>query len=257
MLATSSDTSIPLELTVRCGLAHLHVGHESIGETMLQSLINGNLENYSDLYYEVGETYLTLLNYEKALEFFNICATLEIYNTPSVWIRQAHCLRSLAKNNEELVQAQLLYEKILQHEPSNTDVRIGLSEIYRLLGANRKAYEMVNTSTINESNVIYNKNELRIHVSKFELLVQQHSYSEILNIFYPLLRNTLSAASGVLVESLKEQTLSKKYKTRYHQCVKVILTIDFMNILLQIIKLLTMFKRYQDAYEIIKQLESG
>lgn len=135
---------LPLDLSVKYAIAHIHLGHDSIVQTFLQPLLEQkDISRFSDLYFEVGEAYLGTGKFERALTMFDAIQHVPEFDAPALWTRQAHCLRLLSSSQHNISRAEQLYQKILALDPTNIEVQLGLSALYERAGNRDRALEVI------------------------------------------------------------------------------------------------------------------
>lgn len=122
--------SMPLELTVNKGICKSYLGLKEEGEMYLDKVQEYDIENYSEIYYSVAETYFAISNFEKALFYYYKLMEVETYNKTGLWLKIAKSHVNLS-NYEEAIQ---YYESVFNEIPDSINTCISLSELYLKIG---------------------------------------------------------------------------------------------------------------------------
>eukprot|EP00252_Welwitschia_mirabilis_P015952 TRINITY_DN35372_c0_g1_i1.p1 TRINITY_DN35372_c0_g1~~TRINITY_DN35372_c0_g1_i1.p1 ORF type:complete len:936 (-),score=195.07 TRINITY_DN35372_c0_g1_i1:201-3008(-) len=142
-----SGQGLPLELAVKAGISHAHIGNLEEAEKCFEDLNAEQAEEFSDLLSDVAEMYMSLGHYQLAIKYFSMLEGTTISESVAFWIKIGQCHQSL-KNNQNAV---MFYYKVLNENPDNIDVRLALGsllaednnldEAIQLLSAPEKADE--------------------------------------------------------------------------------------------------------------------
>ena len=73
---------------------------------MFDHLLEQSPSRYSDLYYQVAETYLAIGECRKAITFYTSLLSDPVYNHPPIWIKLGRCEKRLHNYHAALMHYQ-------------------------------------------------------------------------------------------------------------------------------------------------------
>ncbi|KAF4397088.1 hypothetical protein G4B88_008934 [Cannabis sativa] len=217
----SLGKELPLNLTIKMGLCHVHLGNLDRAKAFFGALEGENAAHHIDLVTEVADSLMNLGHYDSALKYYQMLEGTAASDKGSLHLKIAHCYLSL-KNR---VQAILFFKKALNTLEDNIDARLTLASL--LLEDSRVAEAILLLSppsnldhTVQHSEKskpwwLHEKVKLKIcHIYKEKGMLE-----EFVNAIYPLVRESLYCC-----ETQKQKVkVKRRLKMRdLHERVKVL-----------------------------------
>lgn len=283
---------LPIDLTVKYGLAHLHLGRKDQAEVLFSCLYDLPVEEYGDLYFDVAEAYVACNVLDRALDIYDTLSGPN-FDQSALWIRQAGCLRQVGQTKNDLLRCISLYERVLEAEPDHVDARIALAELYREVGdedramtlikkknkkkkKKKKRPEMVLQQPGGSDLAVSSAEELKVLVANANLLYNTNKDLEkFLAECLPPIQASIAAAD-VLVERSEEEEeeeedadrvkdlikLRRRKKSKgkgratvAHPAKKLLGTPAFIELILKACKALSYLRRSKEAADLVLQIE--
>lgn len=122
---------LPIDIRVKLGIFRLRMGQMDEAASQFNFLLDEPVNQVSDLYTYVGNSWEELGHYKEALLFFVRLAEQEEFNTVELVSSIAKCYHEIG----DLDQAVHAYRLIIEQEPDNLDFKLALAETLYHLGA--------------------------------------------------------------------------------------------------------------------------
>ncbi|KAF9526180.1 hypothetical protein CPB83DRAFT_896331 [Crepidotus variabilis] len=123
----------------RLAVARIKMGDNDEGQLHARAVLSEDVLDYSVLFAEIADAYFDKEMYSEAKPIYELLggdpATSSIY----ILMQTAACMR----NVDDLKDAAEVYEHIRLADPSNTDAKMKLAEIYEIINEPRKALDLV------------------------------------------------------------------------------------------------------------------
>ncbi|XP_062120499.1 uncharacterized protein LOC133834772 isoform X3 [Humulus lupulus] len=217
----SLGKELPLNLMIKVGLCHVHLGNLHRAKTFFGPLEGENAAHHIDLVTEVADSLMNLGHYDCALKYYLMLEGTAGCDKGSLHLKIARCYLSL-KNR---VQAIFFFKKALHTLEDNIDARLTLAsllleesrddEAILLLSPPRNSDHTVQHSEKSKPWWLHEKVKLKIcHIYKAKGMLE-----EFVNAIYPLVRESLYCC-----ETQKQKVkVRKRLKMRdLHERVKVL-----------------------------------
>ncbi|KAJ3053845.1 transcription factor TFIIIC subunit tfc4 [Rhizophlyctis rosea] len=137
--AGNPGESIPLELRVKRGICFVHTDRVHVAMKHFKWLYEARVEDYGELYFDVGEAFMAKGFYADAVKVFELLTSSEESDGPAVWTKMGRCYRNLG-NFEAAAE---LYTSVLEVTPEDVDVKLALAEVYEEMGDEDKALKLL------------------------------------------------------------------------------------------------------------------
>ncbi|KAH7427586.1 hypothetical protein KP509_10G050600 [Ceratopteris richardii] len=116
---------LPLDLAVKSGIAHAHLGNKSIAKDYCEALHKEQPEEVAELIMQVADAYREMEEYQCAMQYYAMLDGVTFCQNKSLWIKLSACHLALRDH----AAAVGLYKKIIQESPSDIDARIKLASL--------------------------------------------------------------------------------------------------------------------------------
>ncbi|KAM7474094.1 hypothetical protein LguiB_021337 [Lonicera macranthoides] len=116
---------LPLNLAVKAGICHLHLGHLEKAMAMFSVLHTEHTHDHPQLFIEVGDALMGFEHYDHALKYYMMLETHAGYNSGLLYSNIARCRLSL---KERLRAIEYLY-KALPKLKDSVDARLTLASL--------------------------------------------------------------------------------------------------------------------------------
>ncbi|KAK2951697.1 putative General transcription factor 3C polypeptide 3 [Blattamonas nauphoetae] len=141
--STPYSLILPIDLTVREGIALLHLSHTHPAQKCHDQLIRVSSTEYADLYYMFASHCMETDHISLALDLLLLLATNEQYATSQVYVWLGECYSEL----NEVQKSINNYTIALSLDPSLLSVRMTLSQLYRSQGDTQNALRVISEHT--------------------------------------------------------------------------------------------------------------
>ncbi len=149
----------------------------------------------------------------------------DLINKFSYSIEFRYALAELYREQERAIQAQRIYEQIVDADPKNKKARLGLGETYQLQGQTAKALkEFLQAAVIDPSDAegLFKVGQLYFETGKYKEAITQFERAQAVNSLYPLLNywmgrsyfqmgNTEEALQAAMAERKLNPNLADSY----------------------------------------------
>lgn len=184
-----SGQGLPLDLAVKAGICHAHLGLDSIAERYCEALGKEQAEEFSDLVLQVGDAYMGLGHHKSALKYYGMLDGISSLQNSSLWTKMAQC--HVAMN--EHAAAVALYQKVVAGATHDVDVRITLAglllEINKLEEASNVLVPPHSTECSEEKQPWWLDGRVILMLAKVYYLASR--FDSFLEVMVPCLRNAL------------------------------------------------------------------
>ncbi|KAI9207344.1 uncharacterized protein BJ171DRAFT_494333 [Polychytrium aggregatum] len=123
---------LPLELRTKLGICRLWLDNFEVAQAHFAYLYESPLSEYRELFYDVIDAYVGKRMYQTALD---VCYYLEeddSAHSAAAWALMGYCHQQLKTDDYD--RAILYYNKVLNVDPQNIEVKAQLSQIYEERG---------------------------------------------------------------------------------------------------------------------------
>lgn len=166
-----SKSDMPLDLSVKVGICFAHCSEGADDEVLsqsdarLSSLYNHRVEEYPDLYLDVGEAYVAIGSHAKAILIYEELLKVPEYDQPGIWLKLGRCHKELSEPTTRRLQpknkatlrtaphgrashqatethaenALEFYGKVLVAVPSNCEAAMATAELHEARGRSSEA----------------------------------------------------------------------------------------------------------------------
>ncbi|OVA19138.1 Tetratricopeptide repeat-containing domain [Macleaya cordata] len=120
-----SEEQLPLYLTVKAGICHVHLGNIEEAEIFFRDLRMKHAGDNADLIIMVGNTFMNLEHYDFALKYYFLLEGIDGHDNGFLHLKIAQCYLSL----KERRQAITFFYKSLHTMEDNVDARLTLASL--------------------------------------------------------------------------------------------------------------------------------
>lgn len=121
-----ADNELPLNLTAKAGICHIHLGNFEKAECLFANLRREAGDEGSNLMIEVADSLLSLKHYNLALKYYLMSEEVNAGgNVGILYLKIAQCYSS----TNERAEAIVFFYKVLQHLEDNINARLTLASL--------------------------------------------------------------------------------------------------------------------------------
>ncbi|TDL19819.1 TPR-like protein [Rickenella mellea] len=131
----------PLDINARhrLAIARLKLGETNEGKLHAEIILAENASDYSPLFAEIADAYFERGMFAEARPIYEILGADASTSSMHILMQAGASRRNLG----DLKEALEVYEHVVDADPSNTDAKMKLAEIYEIMNEPRKALELV------------------------------------------------------------------------------------------------------------------
>ncbi|XP_009781369.1 uncharacterized protein LOC107832204 isoform X1 [Nicotiana tabacum] len=219
---------MPLNLSIKAGICHLHLGHMEEAEIIFSALQQENASQHPDIVTEVADSLMTLEHYESALKYYMMLEGDDVKNKGYLHLKIAECYVFL----RERVQAIEYFHKAVNELEDSVDARLTLSSILLEEGKDDEAVFVLSPpkasdlcGSFPESSVDSSSDEpkswwlnSKIKLKLCQIYRAKGSLEACVDVIFPLIRETL------FLESVQQKVKVRKRlsKSVLFQRIKVV-----------------------------------
>ena len=136
--AARTPADIPLDLTVRLGMALLYLDRAAEAKTHLQKLRNASVEGHEDLWMDAAETcWATGQTADAEVMYTALMRSSELYDQPAIWVKVADCIsRRILESSADATFTRAaaidgaieFYRAVLSRHPDSVQAKLPLAE---------------------------------------------------------------------------------------------------------------------------------
>ncbi|KAL5710730.1 hypothetical protein ACHQM5_021260 [Ranunculus cassubicifolius] len=141
-LVYDSQKKLPIHLTVKAGICHVHLGNIKDAEILFSVLETECVEDVTDLITEVAETFMNKDHCRLALKYY-----LKLEGNGFLHLRIAKCYQSLMERNKAITY----YYRALCVMEDNVDVRISLASLLTEEGKENEVIALLSPPKLSET----------------------------------------------------------------------------------------------------------
>ncbi|KAI5068021.1 hypothetical protein GOP47_0016366 [Adiantum capillus-veneris] len=116
---------LPLDLAVKTGIAHAHLGNETVAKEYCEALHKEQAEEVAELILQVGDAYKEMGQHKSAMQYYAMLDGVPFFQNKSMWTKVSECHLAM-KDHAAAVE---LYKKIVQEGPADIDARFKLASL--------------------------------------------------------------------------------------------------------------------------------
>ncbi|KAM3323972.1 general transcription factor 3C polypeptide 3 isoform X1 [Capsicum chacoense] len=185
---------MPLNLSIKAGICHLHLGHIEDAKIIFSAVQYENASQHPDIVTEVADSLMTLKNYESALKYYLMLEGDENKNKGYLHLRIAECYVYL----RERVQAIEYFYKAVNELEDSVDARLTLSSILLEEHKDDEAVSVLSAPKESESSVDSSSGKpntwwlnSKIKLKLCQIYRDKGSLEACVDVIFPLIRETL------------------------------------------------------------------
>ncbi|KAJ8557801.1 hypothetical protein K7X08_004567 [Anisodus acutangulus] len=184
---------MPLNLSIKAGICHLHLGHIEEAEIIFSAVQNENASQHPDIVTEVADSLMTLEYYESALKYYMMLEG-DDNKKGYLHLRIAECYVFL----RERVQAIGYFYKAVNELEDSVDARLTLSSILLEEGKDDEAVSVLSPPKESESSIDSSSGKpkswwlnSKIKLKLCQVYRAKGSLEACVDVIFPLIRETL------------------------------------------------------------------
>ncbi|KAK9283298.1 hypothetical protein L1049_011535 [Liquidambar formosana] len=210
-LVYCSGKDLPLYLTVKAGICHIHLGNMEKAKILFSVLQQESAYDHTDLITEVADSFMSLEHYDSALNYYLMLEGNDGDDNGFLKLKIAQCYLSL----RERVQAISFFYKALSKLEDNIDARLALasllleeakSEEAILLLSPPKDLESVFDPNSGKSNPWWLDGKVKLKLSN--IYKAKGMLENFVDTIFPLVRESL------FIESIQQKVKVRKRLSR-------------------------------------------
>ncbi|XP_015168450.1 general transcription factor 3C polypeptide 3 isoform X3 [Solanum tuberosum] len=185
---------MPLNLNIKAGICHLHLGHIEEAEIIFRAVQSENASQHPDIVTEVADSLMTLEYYESALKYYMMLVGDDNKNKGYLHLRIAECYVFL----RERVQAIEYFYKAVNELEDSVDARLTLSSILLEDGKDDEAVSVLSPPKESESSGDSSSGtpkswwlSSKIKLKLCQIYRAKGSLEACVDVIFPLIRETL------------------------------------------------------------------
>ncbi|KAL5564861.1 hypothetical protein UlMin_028025 [Ulmus minor] len=120
-----SGNELPLNLTSKAGICHVHLGNMQKAEILFGALEGEGAHHHTELITKVADSLVNLGHHSFALKYYLMLEGINCNDKGWLYSKIAHCYLSL----KERLQAIMFFQKALESVPGNIDARLNLASL--------------------------------------------------------------------------------------------------------------------------------
>lgn len=131
--------SLAIDLKSKLLVCFIHLGANTLVQTLLANFLSNTVENAGDLYMDVEEALSTMGQHALAIQVLEPLVKNNSFDLGAVWLKHAECLQKLGRESDAINS----YYKVLKHAPQHPDARRKLYIILERQGRIEEALQML------------------------------------------------------------------------------------------------------------------
>ncbi|XP_055832295.1 uncharacterized protein LOC129901198 isoform X2 [Solanum dulcamara] len=185
---------MPLNLSIKAGICHLHLGHIEEAEIIFSAVLSENASQHPDIVTEVADSFMTLEYYESALKYYMMLVGDDNKNKGYLHLKIAECYVFL----RERVQAIEYFYKAVNELEDSVDARLTLSSVLLEEDKDDEAASVLSPPKESESSVDSSSGKpkswwlnSKIKLKLCQIYRAKGSLEACVDVIFPLIRETL------------------------------------------------------------------
>ncbi|KAK4390009.1 Transcription factor tau subunit sfc4 [Sesamum angolense] len=207
----STGQEIPLCLTIKAGVCHVHLGHLEKAEAHFSALKPENASSHPDLVIDVADSLVTVGQYESALKYYMMLEEDANKYNGYLHLKIARCYASLTKR----ALAIEYYYKAVKKLNDSVDARLTLSSLLLEEDRDDEAISVLSPPIESESalDTESDMSKLWWRSGKIKLKLSQiykakGSFDAYVDVLFPIIRETL------FLETVQQKVKARKRLSR-------------------------------------------
>ncbi|KAK7341332.1 hypothetical protein VNO80_24258 [Phaseolus coccineus] len=212
--AVNAWKELPLNLKIKAGICHAHLGKMDMAQVLLNDLKPENASKHVDLVIEVADSLMGLEHYNPALNYYLMLeGNIGNENGP-LYLKLAKCYMSLKESS----QAIIFFYKALEILQDDVDARIALASLLLEEGKEDEAISLLSPPNDSDSGEVHSEKsnrwwvDIRIKLKLCSIYWNRGTLGDFVDTIFPLVRESDVATSDVA--TLRHKGKSKKRLTK-------------------------------------------
>ncbi|XP_011100078.1 general transcription factor 3C polypeptide 3 isoform X1 [Sesamum indicum] len=207
----STGQEIPLCLTIKAGVCHVHLGHLEKAEAHFNALKPENASNHPDLVIDVADSLVNVGQYESALKYYVMLEEDANKYNGYLHLKIARCYASLTKR----AQAIEYYYKAVEKLNDSVDARLTLSSLLLEEDRDDEAISMLSPPLASEaaldtesdmSKLWWRNGKIKLKLS--QIYKAKGSFEAYADVLFPIIHETL------FIETVQQKVKARKRLSR-------------------------------------------
>nr|XP_027191572.1 general transcription factor 3C polypeptide 3-like [Cicer arietinum] len=209
---------LPLNLKVKAGICHVHLGNMEIAQVFFNDLKPENANTHSDLITEVADSLMGLGHFSSALNYFLILKGNSKTENGLLYLKIARCYQSLG----ERLQAILSFSKALETLQDDVEARITLASLLVEEGKDNDAISLLSPPKDSDSGEAHSEKsnrwwvDVRIKLKLCKIFQNRGMLNDFVDVSFPLVHESLQVAThrqqGTSKKRLSKRDLIKRVR---------------------------------------------
>ncbi|CAL0324315.1 unnamed protein product [Lupinus luteus] len=214
--AVSSVKDLPLNLKIKAGICHVHLGNMEEAQVLFNYLKPENASEHVDLIIEVADSLMDLGHYSSALNYYMMLEANSGNKNGILYLKIARCYESL----KERSQAILFFSQALETIQDNVDARITLASLLLEEGKSDEAISLLSPPKDSDSGEEHSEKsnrwwvDERIKLKLCNIYWNMGMHEDFAGVIFSLIRESLYVATLRQKGRKKRFCFSKKSKKR-------------------------------------------
>ncbi|GAB4822338.1 hypothetical protein N2152v2_009384 [Parachlorella kessleri] len=140
-----SAGGLPVDLQVKAGLALAQLGQAEQAAQLFSSLLQEPVDQFADLYADVGGMLLGVGQPAAALQYYRALAEHPVVGQQEAWwARMAVCHRAMCDTQAALHVYEALAQRLPPGHPTYVDAKVAIADLHKELGQGQEADKVLN-----------------------------------------------------------------------------------------------------------------
>ncbi|CAK8567105.1 unnamed protein product [Lathyrus sativus] len=188
---------LPLNLKVKAGICHVHLGNLEMAQVFFNDLKPENANNHVELIAEVADSFMRFGHYNSALDYFKKIEGNSKNENGLLYLKIARCYQSLGERK----QAIIFFYKALETLQDDVEARINLASLLVEEGNEIEAISLLSPPKDSDSGEAHSENsnrwwvDVRIKVKLCNIFHIRGMLNEFVDVSFPMVRESLQVAT--------------------------------------------------------------
>ncbi|CAL5212588.1 unnamed protein product [Lathyrus oleraceus] len=188
---------LPLNLKVKAGICHLHLGNMEMAQVFFNDLKPENANKHVELITEVADSLMGFGHYNFALDYFKMIEGNSKNENGLLYLKIARCYQSLGERK----QAIIFFYKALETLQDDVEARINLASLLVEEGNEIEAISLLSPPKDSDSGEAHSENsnrwwvDVRIKVKLCNIFHIKGMLNEFVDASFPMVHESLQVAT--------------------------------------------------------------
>ncbi|XP_058730229.1 uncharacterized protein LOC131602205 [Vicia villosa] len=188
---------LPLNLKVKAGICHVHLGNVEMAQVFFNDLKPENANKHVELITEVADSLMGFGHYISALDYFKMIEENSKNENGFLYLKIAGCYQSLGERK----QAVIFFSKALETLQDDVEARLNLASLLVEDGNDNEAISVLSPPKEFDSGEAHSEKsnrwwvDVRIKVKLCNIFYTRGMLNEFVDVSFPMVRESLEVAT--------------------------------------------------------------